>query len=441
MPFQWQTCYGGSGYEYINDIVETENGYLIVGTTSSDDGNVTNFHGINDIWVIKIDSVGTIEWERYYGGSDSDHDGRVLKIDDDNFYIIAETASEDGDIQSVNHGGGDVWIVKINGAGEILWEKCYGGSSSEDWLNFKKLTDGNILISCTSTSGDGDLPAHYGYYDSWIFIIKPEGNIIINAVFGNLLHNIVKDAIETQDGGFFIISTTMDTTGMVQGTYHGGMADIWAIKLDSDLNIQWQKLYGGSGYEESGWGLTELSDGYLFLALTDSNDGDVSGFHGGLSDIWVVRIDMAGNLVWQRCLGGSYYEFAEVSFQTSDNGFIIFGTTESNNGDVSGNNSWDEYYDIWVVKLNSEGEIEWQQCYGGLNDEVLLSGVIKKSDYNWVLAGSTKYPTIDVDCEWHGYEDYWIFEIKDTTTNIVDYQGEGSEISVFPNPAKDYVEF
>jgi hypothetical protein len=94
-----------------------------------------------------------------------------------------------------------------------------------------------------------------------------------------------------------------------------------------------------------------------------------------------------------------------------------------------------------MVKLNSEGEIEWQQCYGGLNDEEVSLGIIKKSDYNWVIAGSFIYNTGDIDCTWHGLNDYWVFEIKDPSVSIVEEEINERGIRVYPNPARDYVVF
>jgi hypothetical protein len=204
-------------------------------------------------------------------------------------------------------------------------------------------------------------------------------------------------------------------------------------------------LYGGSETDYGFWGIHEISDGYLFLALTNSNDWDVSGFHGGFNDIWAVRIDFQGNIIWQRCLGGSDYESAGDLFQTEDEGFVIFGETKSNNGDVSGNHSYPNWgwSDIWMVKLSSEGVLEWQQCYGSYGDDKVYGGVIQKSDYNWVIAGSAGYNSDDVNCNLHGeyVEDYWVFEIKDTTIGIFDTPATQDNLMVYPNPAKDYVVF
>ncbi len=422
MPIQWQGCYGGTEIDYATDIVEHENGYLVIGESRSTDGDVSNNHGSSDIWVVNIDSIGNIIWERCYGGSTYDYQGTILSDMGGHYYLLGAVGSNDGDVQSGNHGGYDIWVVKIDGAGEIIWEKCYGGSGTEEAPNIKLQDDGNLLVSCKTTSSDGDVPAHYGAYDSWIFVITPEGEILKSAVFGNDLHNSVYDAIQTSDGGYFFTCSTCSTQGMVEGTYHGGLMDVWALRLNSALNIQWQKLYGGSETDSGFRGLCELEDGIIFLAQTNSNDGDVSGYHppiGQNTDIWAVKIDFEGNIIWQRCLGGEGWDFAGSLHQTDDGGFMVFAETTSHGGDVSGNNSWSLRYDIWMVKLSANGDLMWQECFGGYGNEGIIKGSIKISDHNWIIAGWADNNSFDVSCDLHGYpEDFWVFEIKDTTVSI-----------------------
>ena len=408
---EWQECYGGSGNEYASSIVPTDNGYLIFGVTQSDDGNVSNNNGDSDIWIVSIDSTGNILWERCYGGSGTEIPNNIIKVDD-NYYFGAWTASNDGDIQSGNHGGYDRWIVNIDNMGDIIWEKCFGGSGTEYGGNIKLLNNGNIIVYAASTSSDGDVPINYGFLDVWLLIISPVGEIINNKVLGNIWHNNVFDIIETNDFGFFMASTAEIEEGMVIGNFHGG-TDVWAVKLDSILNIKWQKLYGGSNDDYSDRGVLELEDGYLFLSSTNSYDGDVTGFHGGFADIWAVRIDTIGNIIWQRCLGGTGSDWPGTLHQSDDSGFVIVGETSSNDGNVSGNNSWQGNSDIWMLKLSSEGDLEWQECYGGYGNERIYKGVFRKSENNWVLAGRASNNSFDVNCDLYGYEDFWVFEIKD----------------------------
>ena len=157
---------------------------------------------------------------------------------------------------------------------------------------------------------------------------------------------------------------------MVEGEYHGG-GDLWAVKLDSLFNIEWQKLYGGSHLDYQGNGILELENGYFFLGNTNSNDGDVSGFHGipgelSTIDIWAVRIDLVGNIIWQRDFGdfGGTCPAGYSVHQTSDDGFIIVGVVQKTAED----------FNCWMMKFNHIGSSEWYNEFGGrLTDEIPYS--------------------------------------------------------------------
>ena len=419
MGITWQACYGGSDSEdQLVGIFESENGYFILGSTRSNDGDITFNHGNGDIWLIAIDSIGTLLWEKCYGGSNTEYAANIISDNNSFYYIGGWVSSTDGDVQSLHHGAWDRWVIKINSNGDIIWEKCYGGSYSDYGGLLLLLDNGNIIVYSATASHDGDVPVNYGYLDAWLMIINPEGEILQNKVFGNSGQNNIFDIVQTSDGGFFIVSSADSNEGMVQGEPHGG-GDVWVLKLDSLLNIEWQKLYGGSHLDYQSWGVMELEDGYFFLCNTVSNDGDVSGFHGitgdiGTNDIWAVRIDFAGNIIWQRCLGGSKRDYAADLFHADDGGFVVIAETTSIDGDVTGQHGSWGYQDIWMVKLSAEGDLEWSKCYGGNKEErVFKGGAIKKSDDYYIIAGLTENNSGDVNCSLHGDNDIWLFEIKD----------------------------
>jgi hypothetical protein len=450
MQITWQACFGGSGTDWIFDIIETDDGgYFLLGTTASQNGDITNNHGEWDIWLVKTDSVGNLLWQRCYGGSDIDYSTNIIKDNQGNYYFGGDVSSDDGDVQSGNHGIYDRWIVKIDSEGEIIWEQCYGGSNDDYGGTLMWLSDGNILVYGAAHSGDGDVPINYGFLDIWLMKINPEGEILESHVYGNQLHNNVFSVIETSDGGYFFAGKAGCIGGMVQGDYKGDV-DVWVVKLNSQFEIEWQQLYGGT-YQDYGYrGAIELEDGYIFTAITNSNDFDVSGFHGtpGLyeSDIWAVKIDFTGNIVWQKCLGGNDYDWAGTLHLANDDGFYIIGETQSNNGDVSGNHSYPNWgwSDIWIVKLSSEGELEWQKCYGGLGDERIYNGAIKKSDNHWILGGRASYNSDDVNCSLYGEynEDFWVFELDTVdTTWVIEYHNENDMVTVKPNPAGEWTSF
>lgn len=402
----WQQCYGGEWFEEAEAIAETPQGYLILASIYNVNPNFDRFF---KVIVYHVDKKGNHLWQRTYGGSVGEYPTDIIADNQGYYYLSIETYSNDGDVQSGNHGGSDRWIVKIDVQGNIIWERCYGGSGIEYGARLKLLSNGNILAFSATTSSDGDVPVNYGYLDNWLLIINPEGEILQSRVFGNIGQNNIFDIVETRDGGFFFASKASEVEGMVEGDYHGGLYDVWAVKLDARLEIEWQQLYGGSRSDYGSHGVIELDNGYIFLALTDSpNDGDVSGYHNGTShngyatdDIWAVRIDSVGNMLWQRCLGGSSSDYPRGGlYPMQDGSFMVFGNTLSYDGDVIGyhhlGSSGNGNDDIWMSRLSADGELLWNRCFGGSFRERPGNNILQLADDNWLIAAAaSKYRLAD----------------------------------------------
>jgi hypothetical protein len=417
----WQNCFGGSEIDYAMDIVMVNDNYLITGICTSDDGDITFTHGNGDGWVIMIDSTGNILWQRNYGGSLGDWFVKIVPTDKDEFYLIGLSGSSDYEISYDPYPGSyDYWIVKIDLQGNIIWDRIIGGNFGETiWSGFGT-SDGGVVAYGWTDSDDGDVSQYYGLSDAWMIKLSSEGEIEWDYTIGTDWVDVCQAAMQTSDGGYLIASNSNmlgNNTGNITCTPHSyGWNEAVLFKLDSNLNLEWQQCYGGSDHD----GITtlmEVSDGYIFVAYTGSNDGDVSGWHGD-DDIWIVKIDYNGNIVWQNALGGSNGDGLGTLTQLSNGDIVSFAATSSNNGDVSGNHSMSEYdHDIWFVKLSSEGELLYQQCIGGAGSEELYFGVVQKNDNNFVIAGQTNYgPSYDVQCDPHGEypdKDFWVFEIKD----------------------------
>ncbi len=442
MAISWQNCYGSEWMDEAKSIVATEDGYLVLGEISYEITQGGN--GDSDLLVFRIDTLGNVIWERTYGGTSIETPSGIISDGLGYYYISAWTGSDDGDVQSGNHGDFDRWIVKIDGQGNIIWEQSYGGSGVEYGGRIQLLRNGNIITYGATTSSDGDVPVNYGYLDDWLMIITSEGEIVQSRVYGNMGQNNIFDIVETRDGGFFFATKAEEVQGMVQGTHHGS-GDVWAVKLTPEMEIEWQKLYGGSGYDYGNRGVLELEDGYIFLGLTESDDGDVSGLHpseDNYPDIWVVRIDTIGNIMWQKCLGGTSYDYPSAGlYPTQDGGFMVVAKTRSEDGDVEGMHylwyiTQTPSYDIWMVKLSAEGELEWSQCYGSYVGDYLGYNVIQKADDNWIIAATvTTFSTDDslkrgdVQCEGHGTYDFWLFNLK----NCSHYQPDTPQAPTGPD--------
>ncbi len=417
----WQQCYGGSEQDQANDIIEVTNGYLIVGWTKSNDGDISFNHGILDGWLIKTDSIGNILWKKTYGGSSGDGFVRITPDNNGNYFLIGGSGSSDGDISNDPYPDSeDFWIVKIDIEGNIIWDKIVGGNAGDIIYKGSPTLDGGVLLTGWTYSNDGDVSVNYGGADTWSVKISSDGELEWDFTIGTDWIDKGQAILQTSDGGYLIASSSSiheDAIGNITCTPHSyGWAEAVLFKLDSNLNIEWQHCYGGSDHD----GITtliEISDGYVFGAYTTSNDGDVSGWHGD-NDQWIVKIDFSGNIIWQKCLGGSNGEFIAKIFKNIDGSFTIIGETDSNDGDVSGNHGLSEYNpDIWFEKISSEGELLYQKCFGGISDERIYHGAAKKDNNDYVIAAYTDYgPSYDVACTPHGGywdEDWWVFEIKD----------------------------
>ncbi|HEY9115892.1 MAG TPA: T9SS type A sorting domain-containing protein [Bacteroidales bacterium] len=447
----WESCFGGSEFEYCIDVILSNNNYYVLSKTESNNGDVTYNHGLTDLWLIKTDLDGNLLFEKCIGGSKGEGASNLLKISDSTFYIAGSTKSNDGDISyNPDTSSFNFWITKIDTLGNIIWDKVVGGSRHELTRDAIVTNDGGILMMGLTHSDDGDISNYFGFYDVWMIKLNGQGENQWDFTLGGTGLEEAASVIQTSDGGYMISASTDGSGGGNYDTtcnYHDlphGFQDVWIVKLDSLRNIEWQQCYGGL-YHDGPGDTHELNDGYIVVGNTTSNDGDVSGYHGypGYEntefDIWVFKIDFSGNLIWQKCLGGYYGDFSRNIFLTSDGGFMVVGRTTSNDGDVVGfhGEGTGLYGDIWLAKLSADGELQWQYCYGGNGDERIYHGVIQKGDYNYVMAIETD--TDPWQCGGIMYFDIRLFEIDDTVTSISE-NGNGNFINnliVTPNPATD----
>ena len=440
LNIEWQGCYGGTDTEYPEDILALADGYLVAGATKSNNGDIYFNHGATDGWLFKIGNESSIIWEKTYGGSLGDGIFRIFPADENNFYLLCSANSSDGDISFDPYPEtADYWILKVNSNGEIIWDKILGGNGDEQMWTGTVTSDGGIIAFGWTTSNDGDVSIYYGGYDMWLVKLNGDGEKECDFSIGTDGFDFGQAIIQTSDGGFLVGgSSAIGNGGNLICTPQSWAAEAILVKLDASLNIEWKQCYGGSDHDGV-TALAEISDGYIFGAYVNSNDGEISGWHGD-NDIWIVRTDLWGNIIWQNCFGGSLSEFTSKIIVTDDDDILISGSTQSTDGDVTGNHTISEYkYDIWMVKLNSAGELLWEKCFGGIWDEQVNFGFIKKTDSNFVIAGQTDYgPSFDVNCTPHGglYDkDLWVFEIKDTLTSVQTNVAFELNLKVCPNPA------
>ena len=346
---QWQKCYGGTSDDYIESRIPTaDGGYLLYGFTSSNNGDVSGNHGAIDYWLVKVDSSGNIQWQKCYGGTSNEGMAPSVIQTTDEGYLLWDNGeySNDGDISGY-HGGKDSWLLKIDSSGNIMWQRCLGGASDDLIYSVIQTSDEGYSLRGETKSNDGDVSGNHGATDCWMLKLDSSGNIQWQKCYGGTSDDYIESRIPTADGGYLLYGFTSSNNGDVSGNH--GAIDYWLVKVDSSGNIQWQKCYGGTSNEGMAPSVIQTTDeGYLLWDNGEySNDGDISGYHGG-KDSWLLKIDSSGNIMWQRCFGGTSDDLIYSVIQTSDGGYSLRGETKSNNGDVSGNHG---ATDCWMLKL------------------------------------------------------------------------------------------
>lgn len=414
----WQQCIGDEKSVYYYSVTHIPDGYFLTLGINSGEG-VTNYHGSADIWIIRTDLQHNIIWERCYGGSDTDNPRKIVPITDSTFYIFGSTWSLDGDVHSGTYGFNDVWVIKINGQGDILWEQTYGSPYYEEPTDLVVTPDGGFVFTNRVGSDGGDISQYFGQYDVWMCKCDAEGNIEWEKTLGNEGLDNGVSLIINQNGNIVMIGAVQWPGGMVTCNPQGELGNVWLVELDLLGNIVWQECYGGSDYEV-GYKIIEVDNGYIFAGVAYSNDGDVSGHHGpvgenGAKDIWIVKLNLMGEIVWQKCLGGTDRETPYAIFENNSKELLVFGTTASYDGDVLGNNSNHGQLDVWLARIDSNGVLLGQQCFGSRADEYMnIHSVAKINDYRYILASEAKSSSGDVICNLIPLDtDAWFFEIKD----------------------------
>ena len=401
---EWQKCLGGSESDRVSHIRETINGgYIIAGKVKSNNGDISDNHGHDDCWIVKLNPIGEIDWQKCYGGSGVDWVYDIQTTSDSGYIFAGYGTSTDGDT-SMLYGESDGWIVKLNSIGNIEWKKCIGGSKSELFFTIKETSDGGFITAGYTYSNDGDIIGNHGEGDAWIVKLNCSGDIEWQQCIGGSETEHIKDIIQTYDGGYILAAQTESIDGDISGNH--GDWDFWVVKLDCNGNIQWQKCLGGT-FDEYIYAMQQTNTGgYIVVGSTSSKNGDISDFKG-TTDAWVVNLDSSGNIEWNKCYGSYGTERFMSVDNTNDGGYILAGHTISIEDDISGNHG---HYDHWVVKINSSGDLQWQKCLGGTISE--LDGFIQQTmNDGYILAGSSSSNDCDVYGN-HGFMDIWIVKLS-----------------------------
>lgn len=440
----WQKAMGGTLSEGAYNLDATSDGGLIAAgyTYSGVSGIKTDGeYGAGDYWVVKTDAAGNIEWQKTYGGSGYDQLETVAQTADGGYIIGGYSTSNISGIKTENNNAGsiDIWILKLDATGNIIWQNTIGGSAS-DYLGSVDITaDGGYIVGAYSYSDiSGDKTEnHIGDADYWILKLNAAGNIVWQNTIGGTAADYCFRARELSAGGFIVSgsSASQISGDKSEGTVGpGSVTDIWVLKLDNIGNIVWQNTIGGNGVETA-FELEVTADGgaiigtyTLSMASGDKSENNISGAPTTY-DYWVVKVNSSGIVEWENTIGGTGDDYCHGLTQTNDGGFAVSGySTSPASGDKTENMFG--VADYWVVKLDSLGNILWDKNIGG-NLSDYSYDIIQLNDGRLVLGGtSTSGITGDKTVGSYGNGDFWLVNLiecipVDEICNAIDDDCDG----------------
>jgi len=387
---QWQKSLGSTALDEIYSLQQTtDGGYVAAGYAGSNNGDFIGDNPYTSSAIIKYDGLGNTQWMSFPTGTPQN----------------AVRQTPDGGYVAVGYS-----VTKLDAAGVEQWMVP---STAITLKSVCVTTSGNYMIA------GGDTGVVGTGFDYYVAKINASGATVWQKTFGGSLNDAATHIVNTSDGGCMVIGYSMSTDGDVTGN-HGGTSwgDCWAIKLDSMGTLQWQRALGGSLDDQAYFaGAVQTADkGFVIACSTTSNDGDVSGNHGGTGgDGWVVKLDSSGVLQWQKCLGGTGGEGFRAVALAQDGGFFICGlTTTQNNGDVAGPKGG---VDAWLVKLDMAGTLQWQKCLGGTGAD-RISAIVATSDGGCAVAGASNSINGDLTTNKGGF-DNWLVKLYAVPTHVI----------------------
>ena len=341
----WANTYGGANADW---------GYCVK-QTRGDNGFIVAGYTLSfgagnaDVYLLKTDENGTVLWEKTIGGRGGDGARSIQQTDDNGFIIVGSTKSSGA-------GSDDVYLIKTDVNGNTLWTKTWGGSHYDWGFSVQETSDKGYIISGETRS--------FGERNGDIYLIKTDidGNTIWTKTIGGPNWDHGRSVRQTSDGGYIITGVTT--------SFGFGDRDVYLVKTDTNGDVQWTKTFGGPK-EDSSYRIQITDDGgYIITGLTQS-------FGVGASDVYLIKTDSNGYTEWEKTYGGTNHEEGFSVQQTNDGGYIVSGSTFSfGAGDV----------DAYVIKTDDHGNLSWQQTFGGSSYDGSRS-IIQTSDGGYILTG------------------------------------------------------
>lgn len=435
----WQKTIGGSTNDFANAVHQCKDGgYIVAGNTQSTDSDVAGNHGGYDYFIVRLDSIGNIKWKKTYGGTKDDNVYAVKECKDGCFVLAGTTASNNGDVSGNHWNGGtqmsDYWLLKIDSIGGLVWQKTYGSTGNDVAFSIDECVDGGYILAGRAepwnTTQDGDVTLAHGNWEAWVVKVSDIGVIQWNKSLGGTGIDEFYSVKQTLDGGYILGGYTYSNNGDIVGHNPTVGPDGWVVKLSNTGLLEWQKTIGGSGEDKFQSIIQNFDGGYLVCGNSTSTDGDIIGGEGA-NDSWIVKLNENGVIEWSKVFGGDQGDLSYSIFQCNDSNYIVASSALSLDTDILEKKGGLDY---WIFKLDNSGNMIWQKSFGGSSWDNPNS-IEQCSDGNFIIAGYSRSNDKDVLIN-KGLADYWI--VKTKLENTVGLENNSrAEFGFYPNPTTD----
>lgn len=431
----WEQTLGSAHAEYMFDLLPTADyGFLLAGSSLSDSGGdiKADRKGNIDAWLWKMKEDGTQEWQYRLGGDGNDYLHSIAHTPDGGFVLgITSSSGKSGDKTSDRIGQEDLWIVKLNAAKKLEWQKAFGGSGTEEVVKVLALRRGGYVVLAHSNSiisGDKTQP-YYGGTDVWLLRLSAQGELVWQKSYGGEYNDKGVDIKETKDGGLLLgARSNSPVSGSKTAEGHGEM-DYWLIKLDSSGKEQWQRTYGGEEQDE----LKEiqvLADGtYMLYGMSNSDlSGTKTSKLTSQLDYWLVQVDEKGHVQEE-------FTYSHGDYNVLSNGFVDAKGTFFLGGSSAEEKDNEVQFGYVGTQLEDDRTASWEKSISSKGSDVLTK-VIQTRDGGYVFAGTSNGAKSKVKSTQRGGHDFWIVKLDKEKKEKE--EAERISIEAYPNPTSGY---
>lgn len=383
---------GGSDEEVAREIIELrQGGYAMVGSTKSTDGDFSDRMTDDwDLFLIKLDQQGEVTWTKTYGGSGDDFGFSLVETPEGGFVLLGYSNSQDGDVPPTK-GYHDNWIIRVDATGELVWKKSLGYSGHDHAYNVVVTQDGgyffNGFLDVTASNGLGNSDKspkanRHGVGEFWCHKLDANGNIEWQRYFGGTNNDRSYDAIQTREGNFLVVGTSESDDVDIKNPK--GSYDIWVIMISRSGDLIWENSYGGSLIDEASKVIQDAYGNFRIIGNTFSEDQDVNNAMGQ-SDAWQIVIDKSGRLLGSYNFGGSEFDKGTAISEWDRGGMFILGYSRSFDGDMSMNEGEN---DVFLMYLPSDGSQKRTLTLGGEGEDFAFDFLIQRDGTVYVVGQS-----------------------------------------------------